>query len=834
MKEQKKFTRREFLKVSGMTAAGVGALSILTPFTGFNTGGTAVNAAVMNPVCYVPTTPLDALVTPNSQGQVPLPAASIPQFQHPLPILSVTGRSNGTIQTIIAGTAQINLEMREFKARMLPPSLYASATSGTWVWGFVSADQPTGTVRDTFTGPVVVATRGTPTQMKFVNNLGTTSSTHALAYLYAIDQSLHWANPNMIDRYVPGPDASTWYGNPDHYSGPIPAAVHLHGAEDPAAIDGGPESWFLSDGSMVGKAFYSKDGTSAKNYCIYRYPNVQEASPLWFHDHTLGATRLNVYMGLAGAYLLIDTKLKLPVGLTNTGVGDIRPGDVFSPSDTYDDVLIPLVIQNRMFDTNGQLYFPSGPDDPAIPSLNPEHEYWTPEFLGEQPNVHDTICVNGKVWPYLDVPNERQRFLLINGSNARSYILSFKNSIDIAPGYTPANINSATPKIWQISTDQGYLDTPVPLDYLIVMPGERAGFIVDFGGLEGKHLVLHNFGTEVPLNSLPLDPADFNDPKTTGKVMEFRVSGPPAILDTHYNPASGIPIRADNQKILRLVNPATGTLAASVTADLTRSLTLNELAHDGTRTVNGYIWSGGPLEILVNNTKWMGLRPDETMPNEMGSPPLNPVNGGIPDGIGNWLTELPKEGNTEIWEIINMTMDAHPIHTHLAQFQLMNRQAFNMGGMGTDGYWEEYIAAFGGSFKPAYGPPLGYAPSQASGGKYGGNPDVKPFLTGSITPPLPNEAGWKDTVRCPPGMVTRFVVRWAPTDINILPSQSSALRYDFKPNDSIPGVKNGKFDYVWHCHIVDHEDNEMMRPNQVIPNPQLPDASRKFKIGSDY
>jgi spore coat protein A len=214
---------------------------------------------------------------------------------------------------------------------------------------------------------------------------------------------------------------------------------------------------------------------------------------------------------------------------------------------------------------------------------------------------------------------------------------------------------------------------------------------------------------------------------------------------------------------------------------------------------------------------------------------------------------MPNEGDTEVWEIINMTMDAHPIHTHLAQFQLLNRQKFD--GDATEpppyvpgnGYFGAYIAAFKGNgdinpetglafvdgvFKPAFGPPLAYTPSKASVGKLGGNPDITPFLVGPIMPPLPNEAGWKDTVRVMPGQVTRFVVRWAPTDSAVQPNGNSSQRYAFLPNGQIPGKPGAKFDYVWHCHIVDHEDNEMMRPDQVVS--KVPEAARKYQMGRDY
>jgi FtsP/CotA-like multicopper oxidase with cupredoxin domain len=469
-----------------------------------------------------------------------------------------------------------------------------------------------------------------------------------------------------------------------------------------------------------------------------------------------------------------------------------------------------------MFDTNGQLYFPAGSGDTVSPSLNPEHEYWVPEFFGESPNIHDTIAVNGKVWPYLEVKAQRYRFLLINGSNARSYELTFQGNA------------AGAPSIWQIGTDQGYLDKPVSVNPLVVMPGERAEFIVDFSGLAaGSTLILNNLGPDEPFNGNVGD-QKAADPATTGKVMEFKIVSGAAANDTAFNPASpNAAIRDGSQTITRLVNPTTGTLAAGVTADLTRALTLNELAREESITVNGVDYSGGPLEILVNNTDMAGTQPDINNPNNMMTSPDQP--GFTADGQGNYISETPGEGNTEIWEIINTTMDAHPIHTHLVQFQLLNRQSYD-----TEKYKSAYDAAFSnGGFMPGFGPPLNYAPSTASGGKYGGNPDVTPFLNGPVMPPNPNEAGWKDTVMAPPGAVTRFVVRFAPTDLAIggTSGNKATLHYSFLPNDTIPGSTNSVFDYVWHCHIVDHEDNEMMRPDIIIPKPGV---QRTYKIGVDY
>jgi FtsP/CotA-like multicopper oxidase with cupredoxin domain len=204
---------------------------------------------------------------------------------------------------------------------------------------------------------------------------------------------------------------------------------------------------------------------------------------------------------------------------------------------------------------------------------------------------------------------------------------------------------------------------------------------------------------------------------------------------------------------------------------------------------------------LVNNSKWNGTRPDGTA---------------IPGStfvLGNYLTELPVEGQTEVWEIINTTMDSHPIHLHGLQFQLINRQAFDMAA-----FMMAYNAAFpGGVYIPGYGPPLDYFTGNPRA--LGGNPD--PVVLGAALPPLSFEAGWKDTVIMHPGEVTRIAVRIAPQDKAI---GAADLFWSYEPN-----ALNGA--YVWHCHITDHEDNEMMRPSQFLPNAA---AVRTYIQGLDY
>ena len=702
-----------------------------------------------------------------AQTQSPLPGRAIPQFAQPLPTLSVAG---GSIATVF-GNTPLTIRMCEFDAKVLPPGTFEpGAQPQTRVWGYVAGGACPTTARDTYTGPVIVNVRGTPTPITWVNELGNTATTGVLAYRNSVDQTLHWADPpqHMCEKLDVPPEPGSICAQ--NYSGPIPAVAHLHGGEVPPEIDGGPDSWFTSDGLLHGHAYYSFAG-AASNAATYRYPNVQEAAPIWFHDHTLGATRLNVYAGLAGGYLIVDPNLQLPANL---------PG----PAET-----VLLVLQDRMFDTNGQLYFP-GNDANGVFTPNPDHPYWVPEFVG------DTIVVNGKAWPFFNVQPKRYRFLFLNGSNARTYELFLD-----AP-------------MWVIGSDGGYLDAPVRVTRLLMMPGERYEVLIDFAGFAGTDLVLRNTGrTPYPKGEAPKG-------NTVGRILQFRV-GPGPVADTSYDPAGGTPLRTGAQKIVRLADPAAGAVKAGVIVDKTRQLTLNESIAPASTAINpvtGEVteYEGGPLEVLVNNTAYLGefQRPYAD---------FTPI---TVDGNTTFYSELPEEGSTEVWEIVNLTADAHPIHLHLVQFQLVNRQAFN-----THLYNQAYEAAFPThAYQPEFGPPLDYraANNPLSAGKDGGNPDVTPYLQGPARPPEAKEAGWKDTFLVPPGMVTRFIVRWAPTDVPTT-APSADLHYPFDPNGA------SMHGYVWHCHIIDHEDQEMMRPDLVLLNPAAPaPSSRPLRRGIEY
>jgi len=225
---------------------------------------------------------------------------------------------------------------------------------------------------------------------------------------------------------------------------------------------------------------------------------------------------------------------------------------------------------------------------------------------------------------------------------------------------------------------------------------------------------------------------------------------------------------------------------------------------------------GGPEEVLLNNSGWDGNR-ENLVP---GATPV-PIAGSVSNGHGIQATENPQVGATEIWEVANLTEDAHPIHIHLVQFQVINRQDMVVGADGDTVYRAAWDATFpggtfngetfaAGTFIPGYGPPSNYLTANADGA-VGGNlafGGTGFLMAGTTAAPPANEAGWKDTIKMYPKTVTRIAVRYAPqaSPVNGAGAAMAGVnQYTFDPTAPGPG-------YVWHCHILDHEDNQMMRP----------------------
>jgi spore coat protein A len=414
--------------------------------------------------------------------------------------------------------------------------------------------------------------------------------------------AVEWANQLPAKHFLPIDHTlhGAEKGTPE-----VRGVVHLHGGKTPADSDGYPEDWYVPGQSKT-----------------YVYPNEQDAALLWYHDHSMGINRLNMYAGMFGLHIVRDAVEEA----------------LHLPSGKYE---IPLVIFDRDLQPDGQLSYPM--------SADPERP-WVPEVFGE------LNLVNGKVFPFLDVEPRKYRFRILNGANGRFYRLLLSEGAQFK----------------QIGSDQGLLAAPVTMPYVQLAPGERADVVIDFSQHRGAKVLLKSDAVVL---------------------MQFRVGAR----------------RVDDRSELPTTLRSLPRLAES-SAVLTRRLTLDE-------NVSG---KGESQGMQLNKTAWH-----------------EPI------------TEKPVLGTTEIWELVNLTEDIHPIHLHMVKFQILDRRPFETFQYMTKGTFHYFDEA---------------------------------------RPPDANEMGWKDTARVNQGTVTRIIV----------PFHGYAGRY------------------VWHCHILEHEDNEMMRPYEIV------------------
>ena len=655
-------------------------------------------------------------------GATPIPGGSldplsVPKYQTALLIPPVMPRA-GTVMQAGRAVDYYEISMRQFKEQILP-----AAFPETTVWGYgaVKAANKKGLQLHHAPSLTIEARANRPVRVKWINEL-VDGNGNALPHLLPVDPTLHWANPG---GGLAGRDTRpTFADTPGRYTGPVPIVTHVHGAVGVGdESDGYPEAWYLPNAPV--DAGFATEGTwynyfKAKalktfgaawgpGFATFQYPNHNRASTIWYHDHALGMTRLNVYAGPAGFYIVrggpagdgavLDSRFGTPAVLPGPAP---KEGDRFPPNKTYYE--IPIAIQDRAFNANdGSLFYPDTRAffdnffGPYIPFSNVA-PIWNPEFFGNM------IMVNGNTWPFLTVEQRRYRFRFLNGCDSRMLLLDFAN----IPGV----------EVWQIGNEGGFLAAPVNLsadhnNQLLMTLAERADLIVDFTNVPLGSYILGNLGPDAPFNG---DLSEPSDPDTTGQIMQFRV----------------VPSRATDPTTPPqfLTLPAITPLPVETN---TRRLAMLEMAE-----VIPELQFEGPSAAMLGTVK-----PDGDPEHKMWMEPV---------------TENPSVGDTEMWEFYNFTADAHPMHVHEVTFEVVNRQ-----GLVTD---EEGMTV---------------APVE---------------LVGNPRPPEAWESGFKDTVVAYPGEVTR-------------------IRARFKN----PGT------FVWHCHIVSHEDNEMMRPYRIGPlDPDSPAA----------
>jgi spore coat protein A, manganese oxidase len=694
----------------------------------------------------------------------PLPGGTldpmlIPKYVTPLVIPPVMKQTASTPDQ----TDDYAISVRQFKQQILP-----SGFPATKVWGYGPEADPTPTVapdpNSQFNYPsyTIETTADRRVNVRWINGLVDKKGNY-LPHLLPVDQTLHWANPSQDCMHGSGTDCMG--KDPERYRGPVPMVPHVHGAHVDPHSDGYSESWWLPAAKNIpagyaqsGRLFDDATGTNpgTRGYADYSYRNDQPATTLWFHDHTLGMTRNNVYAGPAGFWLIRGGRYDGAVNVSDRQPA-VLPGpapvagqgllELNTPGNATRKAIreIPLVIQDRSFNADGSLFYPR--DRAFFEGL--KKSQLQVKFLPD---------------PSSNVAQARYRFRLLNGSNARMINLAL---FVVNPNTNEINRHREIP-FYQIGSDQGFLPQVVRIrtgEQIALIPGahepvpqrnpndptallmglaERADVIVDFSDLpDGTVVRMINTAPDSPFGGFPADPSD---PGTTGQVMQFVVK---AALTGARGSTDG-KTTAPAKLLLHAEHPL-------AIPNATRLVSLNE---------------DGGLKVCVKVDQDGGFVLDESgnlLQIDCGSADAGPfgptaaLGGTVVDGGGNplrWtdttgtsqaknlklmngmtvtvnVTESPKLGEVEEWQIYNFTEDAHPVHLHLVRFEVVSRTL-------TDG---------------------------------------SPSPNGSRHP---WERGRKDVVIAYPGEIT-------------------TVRAKF----DLDGL------YMWHCHILEHEDNEMMRPYVV-------------------
>ncbi len=531
-----------------------------------------------------------------------------------------------------------------------------------------------------YLGPTVVVQKGKPVTATYRNGLDVAS--YGGATWLPCDRNLTVGNDDAVRLLT-----------------------HLHGG--------------FVHGQMDGNPAIDVGYTQGQTQTVW-YGNDQRGGLIWYHDHGMGNTRLNVWAGLAGGYVVRDefdtgaatNPNKLPVGY---GAG---PGK-------YE---VPLVFQDRAFvssTTSGDMLYPTFPQDgvQGCSGMAGSAPYpygavngpWSAEAFGDQG------LVNGLVTPFFTVEPRLYRFRLLNGCNARTLRLKLVTAGEDTPA----------PPMYVIGNDGGLLPAPVKVATLTMMPGERYDVLVDFKDFTGRVRFKN-----APLNGFYTSPA--------GPLTDF----------LRFNVGTVVTSTVNNTVPTTLVG---GQLArpGAVTAGL------------APRTINLREMNAGALHW------WMGLIGSGGGPGDVDVPAggfADSVTGSNANAFHQEIGERPAENTVQEWDFVNNTEDSHPMHMHLVQFQVVHRRT------------------------------IGVAAASVAVGTL-----VNAW-----------ERGWKDTVAVHPGQITRVRVKFAlppvpnpalvalPVPAGFTPAGTS-MHYDLQPGQA-------QRCFVYHCHILEHEENDMMRP----------------------
>jgi len=543
-------------------------------------------------------------------------------------------------------------------------------------------------------------------KVRWLNQLG-------YNHILPVDKSLHWAYSHSGRIRRNG----------------VPIIVHVHGGHSDARYDGNPEWWYSPDGSYGP----SWDAEGVNFNTLFKYDVKVPAGSIWYHDHALGITRLNVYAGMAGFFFIRD---KYDTGNL---IGN-KNFDLGLPKFPYE---MALAIQDRMFRKNGKLFYPAFPDDPAYEdfitgegAVLPEDVFGAnggptalAEFFG------DHMVVNGMIWPKAQVERRNYRMRLLNGCDSRFMVLQFRmvalTDEDLSGAGTPIPFDV-------IGSDQGLASHARRVSKLVMGPGERYDIVFNFRRVpQGSRVILCNEAWDEPFGG------DYGriDPGPEGNIATF---GEEIFIDSQTDRIMAFDV------VLLRDNDVDDTY---------------DRTNIGGQPPPQY--ADNPIDVVRRVALFEGK-------DEYGrlQPLLGIVanrNTATPFTWANPTTELPRFGDTERWDIYNFTGDAHPVHLHLVNFQILGRREL------------DYDTDEGDPGQPVI----------MHNGAEGRAPVITNIAVGAGVPLGPAQG----------------YVENAPKDmVTALPEQVTRIKATFD--------KPGK--YVWHCHILSHEDHEMMRVMRVM------------------
>lgn len=505
------------------------------------------------------------------------------------------------------------------------------------------------------------------------------------------------------------------------------------------------------------------DNTLAHGHAnVSRYENDQQATLLWYHDHAMGITRYNVYAGLAGLWLIRDDE-----ELAHLAHGRL-------PGDRHELI---LSIQDRNLATTDGT--PTGP---------PSHQFLHKISDGTREFFGPFTLVNGTIWPHCRVSPRAYRVRVLNSSNARTYGLELRyvDGQD-QPTKDPVPVGA----VRQIGTDGGLLPEAVDLPMadsgfgplLVLMPAERADLVIDFGHLAaskkgaGRRLAWFNtapapYGGDYLPPEAPADDAREGVFLKYHQVMRFDIEpgpphpawSPPSPLSPQYTRLAPADVADHPTRLIALLEIDMRPSDGGGTMLLLRELIATSELKPGCHAIER-----GPIPVEVDPATGQARTYQITLPGESSPRTYFVAAQNFYDKI-NWMVRL---GDCERWRFLNLTGDSHPMHVHLVQFQVLDRTRYQIPGHDA----KEIIGDYLKSKDPCAFPTLGEV--------------IAPNSDGAIPPPTGSpDAGWNDTIRVDPNEMVSIAARFEPF--------------------------HGR--YMYHCHVVEHEDNDMMRPFVVAPD----------------